>query len=122
MVEGRFTATDVIDLRLFYTCLDAKNPDGSVEVRRPRTVLYYANGYTVGDKTLAGQILLAAGFTNAASDTGYASGRKLPLEVLAVTDPEMVIPAPPIRARRDQRRFWIIRLCAYFGKAGPAPQ
>lgn len=61
--------------------------------RRPRAILYYANGYTSGDTTLAGQILLAAGFANAAEEAGYAAGRKLPLEVLAMTDPEVVITA-----------------------------
>ena len=61
----------------------------------PRAVLYYANGYTSGDNTLAGQILLAAGFANAAEATGFAAGRKLPLEVLAVTDPEVLITARP---------------------------
>ena len=68
----------------------------TAEVQRsPRAVLYYANGYTSGDKTLAGQILLAAGFANAAEETGFAAGRKLPLEVLAVTDPDVVVTAQP---------------------------
>ena len=35
-VAGRFAATDDLDLRLSYTWLDATNPNGSVEVRRPR--------------------------------------------------------------------------------------
>ncbi|MEO0772254.1 MAG: TonB-dependent receptor [Pseudomonadota bacterium] len=34
-VEAEFAATDSVDLRLFYTYLDAKNPNGTVEVRRP---------------------------------------------------------------------------------------
>lgn len=63
--------------------------------QNPRAVLYYANGYTSGDNTLAGQILLAAGFANAASAAGYMAGQKLPLEVLAMTDPEIVITARP---------------------------
>ncbi|MBK0329507.1 ABC transporter substrate-binding protein [Rhodobacteraceae bacterium F11138] len=63
--------------------------------RAPRAVLYYANGYTSGDNTLAGQILLAAGFANAASEMGYMAGQKLPLEVLALSDPEIVISARP---------------------------
>ncbi|MRU16621.1 ABC transporter substrate-binding protein [Roseovarius sp. A21] len=86
--------------------------------RRPRAILYHANGYTSGDSTLAGQILLAAGFANSAEETGYAAGRKLPLEVLAVTDPEIVITAesypgasrseaildhPVVRAMREGR-------------------
>ena len=86
--------------------------------RRPTAILYYANGYTLGGTTLAGQILRAAGFANAADETGYAAGRKLPLEVLAMTDPEVVITAetypgasrseaildhPVVQAMRDEQ-------------------
>jgi vitamin B12 transporter len=35
-VQGKVQATDDLSLRLAYTYLDASNPDGSVEVRRPR--------------------------------------------------------------------------------------
>ncbi|WP_108482051.1 TonB-dependent receptor plug domain-containing protein [Oceaniglobus ichthyenteri] len=35
-VSGNIQATDALNLRLAYTYLDAKNPDGSVEIRRPR--------------------------------------------------------------------------------------
>lgn len=34
-VQGRYDATDALSLRLAYTYLDAENPDGSVELRRP---------------------------------------------------------------------------------------
>lgn len=34
-VTGRLQATDTLSLALNYTWLDAKNPDGSVEIRRP---------------------------------------------------------------------------------------
>ncbi|MCI2393815.1 TonB-dependent receptor [Aliiroseovarius sediminis] len=34
-VGGQVAATDTLDLRFGYTWLDAKNPDGSVETRRP---------------------------------------------------------------------------------------
>lgn len=61
----------------------------------PRAVLYYANGYTSGDKTLAGEILTAAGFENAAVEAGYGAGGKLPLEVLALTNPDSVITGRP---------------------------
>jgi len=61
----------------------------------PRAVLYYANGYTSGDQTLAGEILAAAGFANAAAEAGYTRGMKLPLEVLAVTAPDIVITSRP---------------------------
>lgn len=62
---------------------------------RPRAVLYYANGYTSGDQTLAGEILTMAGFDNAAADRGYGAGMKMPLEVLAVTNPDAVITSQP---------------------------
>lgn len=58
---------------------------------RPSAALYYANGYTSGDRTLAGRILVAAGFENAAVAAGFASGGVLPLEVLAMLAPEAVI-------------------------------
>lgn len=35
-VSGTMQATDALALRMAYTYIDAKNPDGSVEVRRPR--------------------------------------------------------------------------------------
>lgn len=35
-LKGRVAATDNLDLRTSYTYLDAKNPDGSVEIRRPQ--------------------------------------------------------------------------------------
>lgn len=62
---------------------------------RPDAVLYYANGYTSGDRTLAGQILLAAGFDNAAAAAGFASGGILPLEVLVMVAPDALITARP---------------------------
>lgn len=58
---------------------------------RPAAALYYANGYTSGDRTLAGQILLAAGFDNAAATAGFSSGGILPLEVLAMLEPDALI-------------------------------
>ena len=62
---------------------------------RPRAALYYANGYTTGDQTLAGQILLTAGFENIATEAGYPTGGRLPLEVLALSAPDAVIGGRP---------------------------
>ncbi|MEM6577389.1 MAG: ABC transporter substrate-binding protein [Pseudomonadota bacterium] len=62
---------------------------------RPRAVLYYANGYTSGDQSLAGQILAAAGFANVAVEAGFQAGDKLPLEVLVMTDPDIAITSRP---------------------------
>lgn len=58
---------------------------------RPRAALYYANGYTLGDKTLAGQILAAAGLANIAAEAGFDAGGIIPLEVLAMAQPDTVI-------------------------------
>jgi len=75
---------------------DSRLDDLSNEIRRrPEAILYHANGYTSGNKTLAGQILLAAGFENAAVKAGYSHGAKMPLEVLAMTAPEVVITSHP---------------------------
>ncbi len=58
----------------------------------PRAALYYANGYTSGDSSLAGEILAAAGLRNAPAEAGYAWG-KLPLEMLAMIAPDVMITA-----------------------------
>ncbi len=58
---------------------------------QPRAALYFANGYTTGDKTLAGQILSAAGFTNIASEAGIPNGGNMPLEVLVMSNPELIV-------------------------------
>ena len=62
---------------------------------RPSAMLYYANGYTSGEQSLANDILELAGFTNAAVAAGYEWGMKMPLEVLALTDPDLVITTKP---------------------------
>ncbi len=58
---------------------------------RPLAALYYANGYTTGDKTLAGQILLAAGFENATTRAGQSHAGNLPLEVLVMLQPDAIV-------------------------------
>ncbi len=63
--------------------------------RHPRAALFEANGYTSGDRTLAGQILRAAGFVNVAAEAGYADGGVIPLEVLAMSAPDAVITSRP---------------------------
>tara|TARA_R110002012_G_scaffold23596_3_gene79939 strand:- start:21 stop:881 length:861 start_codon:yes stop_codon:yes gene_type:complete len=62
---------------------------------RPRAALYYANGYTSGDKTLAGQILSIAGLDNIAAEEGFSAGGIIPLEVLAMAQPDTVITSRP---------------------------
>ncbi len=63
-------------------------PEGA----HPRAALYYANGYTSGTNSLANDILAAAGLRNAPAEAGYDWG-KLPLEMLALIDPDLVITA-----------------------------
>ena len=62
---------------------------------RPRAALYYANGYTSGDRTLAGQILMAAGLSNVAAEAGYPEGGFLPLERLVVAAPDLLVEGEP---------------------------
>lgn len=62
---------------------------------RPSAIFYYANGLTSGAGSLANEILELAGFTNAAIAAGYSWGRKMPLEVLTLTDPDLVITTTP---------------------------
>lgn len=62
---------------------------------RPRAALYYANSYTSGDRTLAGEILLTAGFANIASEVGLPFGGTLPLELLVLADPQTIISGRP---------------------------
>lgn len=72
-------------------------------VERPSAALYFASGYTSGDASLAGEILLAAGFENIAAEAGYPLGGFMPLEVLAMAAPEAVISSRPYpRASRAE--------------------
>jgi len=65
---------------------------------RPRAALYYANGYTAGDRTLAGEIIVAAGFDNVATELGLADGGHLALEQLVMAAPGLVVTGRPHRA------------------------
>ncbi len=60
-------------------------------ITHPRAALYYANGYTLGDNSLSGQILLAAGFSNVATEAGITRSGTLPLELLVMSAPEALI-------------------------------
>ncbi|WP_353345185.1 ABC transporter substrate-binding protein [Aquicoccus sp. SU-CL01552] len=59
--------------------------------RRPRAALYYVNSYTVGDRTLAGDILRVAGFDNIAAEAGLERGGTLALEQLVMLAPEVIV-------------------------------
>lgn len=69
----------------------------------PRAALYAANGFTSGSMTLAGQILRSAGLRNVADDLGYAHSGHMPLELLAMSAPELLIGTSPYpRASRSE--------------------
>lgn len=58
---------------------------------RPRAALHYANNYTSGDKSLANDILNAAGFANIALEAGLSGGGTLPMERLLMLLPDLII-------------------------------
>ncbi|MCC1480232.1 ABC transporter substrate-binding protein [Roseibaca sp. Y0-43] len=59
--------------------------------RRPRAALHYANNYTSGDKSLANDILTAAGLANIALEAGLSGGGVLPMERLIMLMPDLII-------------------------------
>lgn len=59
--------------------------------RRPRAALWFANGYSPGPATLAGQILDAAGFDNVAAEAGIRATGFLTLEDLVLLAPEVIV-------------------------------
>lgn len=87
----------------------------------PRTALYSARGWTSSAQTLSGQIMDAAGLRNIAVELGMDAGGVLPLEQLALSDPDMVITAQPYpghsRAEEFQRHPVIEALRSKAGQA-----
>ena len=59
--------------------------------RRPLAALYWANGWTSGQGTLASTIVAAAGFRNLGDALGIAGTGQLPLETLLAAAPEVLI-------------------------------
>jgi iron complex transport system substrate-binding protein len=58
---------------------------------RPTALMHYANNYTSGDKSLANEILRAAGFANATTGAGMTVAGSVPLERLILLMPDVVI-------------------------------
>jgi iron complex transport system substrate-binding protein len=93
----------------------AEEPD-----RRPLAALYYANSYTSGGSTLAGEAVERAGFRNLGREVGLSGAAKLSLEALVMNAPDVIVGEgpngvpglayenlghPALRAARQQRRF-----------------
>lgn len=78
-IAGRLQATDDLDLRVSYTYLDAKNPDGSVEIRRPRHEASLSASYAIqgGRGTISGDIRYVSGNYDTQFWGSYATA-KLP--------------------------------------------
>lgn len=53
--------------------------------------LYYADGFTAREDSLASRIIEAAGFSNIASSAGLTGGGVLPLEALVMAHPDLLI-------------------------------
>ena len=56
-----------------------------------RAANYAPNGFTWGSRTLSGQVMAAAGFSNVADAAGLQDGGLLPLETLVMAAPDVVI-------------------------------
>lgn len=90
-VLGREVQAEAMIAR-FDADLAAIRPPSSVA---PRAAMYDANGYSIGPDSLAGQIIEAAGFANIGAELDLGFGAVLPLEVLALSDPDLVITGHP---------------------------
>ncbi len=87
----------------------------------PRAALYAANGFTSGSMTLAGQILRAAGLRNIADELGYTRSGHMPLELLAMSAPELLIgtsPYPLAARSEDNLAHPVVRQLASRSGAG----
>jgi iron complex transport system substrate-binding protein len=62
---------------------------------RPLAALYYANSYTSGGSTLAGEVVERAGFRNLGRELGLSDTVRLPLESLVVNAPDAIVGGAP---------------------------
>jgi len=100
-VLGRQDAAEtlVLEYEAGLGALASPAPEG------PRAATYSAHGWTSGGETLAGQILGAAGLRNIAQELGMVSGGMLPLEQLAMSQPDIVITARPYPGHSRAEEF-----------------
>lgn len=61
------------------------------EVERPLAALYWANGYSSGEGTLANAAVEAAGFRTLGVELGFTGTSQLPLETLLTANPDLLI-------------------------------
>ena len=65
-------------------------PVGHYETK-PLLAIFRPNGFTSGKGTLISQVIEYAGFRNLASELGYASATRLPLELLIMNRPDLLL-------------------------------
>jgi iron complex transport system substrate-binding protein len=85
---GRTAEAKAMVARYQATLADLSAPSAEP---RPRAVLTYVNSYSSGDATLAGDILRAAGFDNAATELGLSSVGTVSLEELILLAPDVIV-------------------------------
>lgn len=68
---------------------------GSPAPDAPHAALYYANGYTSGEHSLAGEVMTLAGFRNIAAEGPLAGRWVIALEELILARPDLVITGTP---------------------------
>merc|ERR1712034_243844 len=94
VIAGQFASSATVSmLRRLGIRVEVRDPAESIAALRrapgrDRAALYYANGFTSGRGTLAGEILDAAGYRNIASDYGIENTAPLPLELLVMSQPD----------------------------------
>ncbi|MDF1873742.1 ABC transporter substrate-binding protein [Vannielia sp.] len=89
---------------------------------RPLAALYSANGWSAGGSTLPGQIVQAAGFDLLASELMLDYGGFVPLEVLAVSDPDVVIASTPASPKSRAEEILAHPVVQKLRAAGPVAQ
>lgn len=67
----------------------------SVDLPPATAALYYPNGYTTGEGTLANDVLEHTGFSNVGATAGLTGGGILPLERLVLAEPQVVVTSTP---------------------------
>lgn len=75
----------------FEAALDGLRHQG----RSAGAAIYYPNGYTTGEGTLADDILRLTGFRNLGAEAGVTGGGILPLERLVLSAPELIVTSAP---------------------------
>ncbi|MDF2368041.1 ABC transporter substrate-binding protein, partial [Sneathiella sp.] len=84
--------------RALITAFDKKLPSSDMlaeEVGAPIAALYWANGFTSGEGTLANSVVKAAGFRNLGSELGIRGTGQVPLETLIISKPDLLIVGEP---------------------------